>query len=121
MAAQSFENILDAKVVAACSSLTTFSCELSNGKGVVIEARDGATAGSASVKVDVVDAAALPREMDAVCRVDWSWICGSVIKALATTSGAVRFELSDAGPLSISAQVWQGKPFLAFQPYKAAK
>lgn len=121
MVAQSFENILDTKVVAACSNLTTFSCELSNGKGVVIEATGGATAGSAGVKVDVVDAQSMPREMDAVCRVDWSWICGSAVKAIATTSGAVRFDLSDAGPLTISAQVWQGKPFLAFQPYKAAK
>jgi hypothetical protein len=121
VAIQSFENVLDAKVVAAFSSLNTFSCELSNGKGVVIEAVDGGDPSEAGVNVQVVESAALPREMDAVCRVDWTWIYGSAIKKLATTSGAVRFDLSEAGPLTISAQVWQGKPFLAFQPYKPAK
>lgn len=115
-----FENVLGAKVVAAFSSLTTFSCELDNGKGLMIEAVDG-TMGGAGVRVSVVESGELPREMDAVCRVDWTWIYGSAVKRLATTAGAAKVELSEAGPLTISAQVWQGKPFLAFQPYRPAK
>jgi hypothetical protein len=121
MQAQSFENVLDAKVIAAFSSLTTFSCELSNGKGVLVEAVDGDTADGAGVNVRVIESNSLPREMDAVCRVDWTWIYGSAIKGLVTTSGAVRFDLAEIGPLTISAQLWQGKAFLAFQPFRPAK
>jgi hypothetical protein len=121
MEAKSFENVLDAKVVAAFSSLTTFSCELSNGKGVLVEAVGNGTASGAGVNVKVVESGALPREMDAVCRVDWTWIYGTSVKGFTTTSGGVRFDLSDVGPLTISAQVWQGKPFLAFQPFRPAK
>jgi hypothetical protein len=106
-------------VVAAFSSLTTFSCELDNEKGLLIEAVD--SAGSPAVSVKVVKVAELPREMDAVCRVDWSWIYGTAVKRIATTSGAVKFELSDVGPLTVAAQTWQGKPFLSFMPFRPAK
>jgi hypothetical protein len=115
----SFENVLDAKIVAAFSSLTSFSCELDNQQGLLIEATDNS--GSPAVNVKVVKVAELPREMDAVCRVDWTWIYGTAVKRIATTSGAVKFELSDVGPLTISAGTWQGKPFLSFQPFRAAK
>lgn len=115
----SFENILGAKVVAAFSSLTSFSCELDNQQGVLIEAVD--VSGSPTVNVKVVKAGEIPREMDAVCRVDWTWIYGTAVKRIATTSGAVKFELSEVGPLTISAGTWQGKPFLSFQPFRAAK
>lgn len=114
----SFENILDAKVIAAFSSLTAFSCELDNNQGLLIEAVDAA--GSPAVSVKVVKLAELPREMDAVCRVDWTWIYGKALKRIATTSGAAKLELTDVGALTISAQTWQGKPFLAFQPFRPA-
>jgi hypothetical protein len=116
---QSPEVLLDAKVVAAFSSLTTFSCEFSNGKGLVIEAVG--EEGTSAVQAKVVEASELPREADAVCKVDWSWIYGSALTRFVTTSGAARLELKDIGPLTIAAQVWQGKPFLSFQPFRAAK
>jgi hypothetical protein len=118
--ANALENVLGAKVTAAFSSLTTFSCELDNGKGLMIEAVEG-TSGGAGISVQVVDAAQLPREMDAVCQVDWTWIYGSAVQRFATTAGAAKFDLNDAGPLTVSVQLWQGKPFLAFQPFRAPK
>ena len=34
-------------------------------------------------------------------------------------AGQLRLHLEPAGPLTVSAAVWQGSPFLAFQPYRA--
>lgn len=115
---QSFEALLDAKVVAAFSSLTNFSCEFDNGKGLLIEAIDN---GGAAVKARVLPADQIPKEMDAVCRVDWTWIYGNALQRLVTTSGAAKLELANVGALTIAAQTWQGKPFLSFQPFRPAK
>lgn len=117
---QSPDVLIGAKVLAAFSSLTTFSCEFDNGKALLLEALEG-TASGVGIGARVVDVAEMPREMDAVCRVDWTWIYGSALSRLATNAGAAKLELSDAGPLTISVQVWQGKPFLAFQPFRPAK
>jgi len=115
---QSPEALLGASIVSASSSLHMFSCEFNNGKGLLVEAIDDD--GEPGVRVTVVDSEQLPHEQDAVCHVDWKWIYGSQIAHLASTSGALKLKLSEAGPLTISAQTWQGKPFLAFQPYKSA-
>lgn len=109
---------LQNKVIrAAFSSLTNFSCEFTDGTGLVLEAVDPS---APKVEAKVVSADSLPRESDAVCKVDWSWIVGSNIKDAKLSDKAVQLQLDAAGPLAISVQVWQGKPFLAFQPFRPA-
>lgn len=121
-AQQSPEALLDAKVVAAYSSLTNFSCEFDNGKGLRVDAiRNPSGQGAAKVRISVVTAAELERAADAVCRVDWTWIYGKAVLGLLTYADAAQLELSDIGKLTVSAQMWQDKPFLAFQPYRPAK
>jgi hypothetical protein len=103
----------------AFSSLTEFSCETDGDYGLVLRAVE--TANGPAIQAQLVENANLPRSNDAVCRVDWSWIENSTVDEVIQTTSSVRFRLSPAGPLSIAVQVWQGKPFLAFQPYKAPK
>jgi hypothetical protein len=107
------------KLSTAFSSLTEFSCETEGDIGLVLKAVE--TAGGPSIEAQVMSKESLPREMDAVCRVDWSWIANSTVSAVSATGSSVSFQLNPAGPLTISVQVWQGKPFLAFQPYRAPR
>lgn len=106
-------------VKAAFSSLTNFSCELDNGHGLIVEAVESAS--GPAVSLSLVNAAELPKESDAVCRVDWGWIVGSTVAAASANASALRLQLAPAGPLTISVNVWQGKPFLSFQPFRPAK
>ena len=71
------------------------------------------------VSVARLPASSLPQLEDAVCTVDWSWIVGSTVRAASLAEGRLRIELEPAGPLTVSAALWQGAPFLAFQPYRA--
>lgn len=107
------------KLTNAFSSLTEFSCETDSEYGLVLRAVSAEN--GPAIKAEVMPKAELPREMDAVCRVDWTWIADSTIDTVSSKQDAVRFQLSPAGPLTISVQVWQGKPFLAFMPYRGAK
>ena len=105
------------KILSACSSLQNFGIELESGIGLCIDAIMDDT--QPKLQVGVIDAAELPKAADAVCSVDWSWIYGSAVKQISGTAGILRFELDQVGPLVVSSGVWQGKPFLSFQPYKA--
>ena len=108
---------VDKRVASASSSLTFLSLELDDGHGLVAEAR---TEGDApAVGVVRLPASELPRLEEAVCAVDWSWIVGSTVRRATLTNGQLRLELDPAGPLTVSAALWQGAPFLAFQPYRA--
>jgi hypothetical protein len=109
-------NIVGKTIVFACSSLTTFTCEFADGHGLVLQAMEGT---APWLSGSVISADDLPKDSDAVCKVDWSWITGSRIAAADIDNSAASFKLDKAGPLKISVQVWQGKPFLAFQPYRA--
>lgn len=106
-------------IKAAFSSLTNFSCQLDGDRGLIIEAVESES--GPAIRVSLVDAAQMPKESDAVCRVDWGWIAGSKISAASANSSAVRLQLAPAGPLTISVNVWEGKPFLSFQPFRPAK
>jgi hypothetical protein len=112
------EQSLSGKTIkAAFSSLTNFACEFDDGSGLLLEAAEGPTP---RIDGNLVEANALPRDNDAVCRVDWSWIVGSKINRAKLTENAAQLQLDKAGPLTISVQMWQGKPFLAFQPFRPA-
>jgi hypothetical protein len=111
------ERVIGARIVGAGSALTCFAAELHDGSGLLVEAQGDDKA--AEVAVSTPPASALPRLADAVCTVDWGWILGSTIRQATLAEGKLRLELEPAGPLTVSAAVWQGAPFLAFQPYRA--
>jgi hypothetical protein len=114
-------HVLDAclgrRLVAASSSLTYLSLGYDDGHGLLVEARP--TEGAACLRVERHQASDLPTLAEAVCAVDWSWIAGSALRAARLAEAELRLELEPAGPLTISAALWQGAPFLAFQPYRA--
>ena len=101
----------------ACSTLSEFSCETDSEHDLILQAINSDS--GPKIEAHLVPKNSSSRESDAVCKVDWSWINDSTILQISFTGSAVRLQLAPAGPLTISAQLWQGKPFLAFQPYKA--
>jgi hypothetical protein len=106
------------RVEGASSSLTLFAVALDAGVGLLAEARQVGEA--PVVGVTTPAASALPALAEAVCAVDWGWIVGSTIQRTGLEGGQLRLELDPAGPLTVSAALWQGAPFLAFQPYRPA-
>jgi hypothetical protein len=104
------------KIVRAQSSLRSFAAELNDGRGIILNAAEGPT-----ISAEVVQASQLPSLSEAVCSVDWSWIATSSLEDIQISTTAVRLTLQPAGPLTISAGIWQGSPFLSFMPYKPAK
>lgn len=101
------------------SSLGAFAVALSGDVGLLLEAVD--RNGRPAIKASIVGVQELPRLSEAVCSVDWSWICNSTIKTVSVSDSAVRLLLEPVGPLTVAVAVWQGKPFLSFQPFKPAK
>ncbi|HEY9869282.1 MAG TPA: hypothetical protein V6D08_08960 [Candidatus Obscuribacterales bacterium] len=100
----------------ADSSLTLLVIRFDDGSGLLLEAVGDAT--DPEISWAVKPAHLLPEAKDAVCAVDWGWIAGAKIEQVSGSKGSVRFQLDPAGPLTVSALVWQGAPFLAFQPFK---
>lgn len=107
------------RIVSASSSLTQFAVALDDGQGLLAEARRGAD--GPTVVVTPVPASALPALEEAVCAVDWGWIVGATVCDATLEGGRLRLDLDPAGPLTVSAALWQGAPFLAFQPYRPAR
>jgi hypothetical protein len=107
------------RVESASSSLTLFAVALDGGAGLLAEAQQVGDA--PVVGVSAPPASALPTLAEAVCAVDWSWIVGSTIRAASLEGGQLRLDLDPAGPLTVSAAIWQQAPFLAFQPYRPAR
>jgi hypothetical protein len=117
---QAAASFIGQRVKQATSSLESMSIEFDGGKGLLLLGADGAS-GQAALSIRQMEAEHLPRQADAVCSVDWSWIQGSALTRATVNDGNLKLELDPAGPLTVSVQLWQGKPFLAFQPYKPAK
>lgn len=112
-------NVVGAKLESANSSLKNFAIKLADGRGISIEAKD--VAGTPEIVVSLVKTSELPKLNEAVCSVDWSWICESIVLDFSVSSKMVRFSLDPAGPLNVSVGTWQGSPFLSFQPFRPAK
>jgi hypothetical protein len=111
---------LQGKIVAAASSsLNRFAIAFESGDGIIIEALG--TEDGARMNVALVNKESLPNLEEAVCTVDWEWIVGSAIDAVVLSSSKLLLTLNPAGPLNVSLGMWQGKPFLTFMPYKAAR
>ncbi len=104
------------KIVRAESSLQNFSVEVEGATGLNLQALN--QSGRMFLSASVVDSSDLPKLSEAVCSVDWSWIYGSVVREIILATGTVRLNLQPVGPVNISLSVWQGSPFLAFQPFR---
>lgn len=113
------ESSVGRSIKSANSSLRSFSIEFSDGQGLLIEA--GGTPDSPAILVTAPPAEELPQAKDAVCAVDWSWIYQSKVDNVGMAPTAVRFTLNPAGPLTVAVAVWQGSPFLSFQPFGPTK
>ncbi|MBX5493556.1 MAG: hypothetical protein IRZ14_20605 [Chloroflexi bacterium] len=103
------------RVASAASSLDQFALAFDDGSGLLAQAHDTA---APRVIVEARPAASLPALAEAVCAVDWSWIVGARVQDARLVEGQLRLQLDPPGPLTISAALWQGRPFLAFQPYR---
>lgn len=110
--------IIGKKIENASSALTSFAVKFDDETGVIFDAVQPA---SPTVAAKTVDASELPNLEEAVCSVDWSWICGSTVREAVGAGPGVRLILDSAGPLSIGTALWEGKPFLSFQPFRPAK
>jgi hypothetical protein len=110
-------SLVGRRVASASSDLTRFAVALDDGRGLLAVAVGDAAAQHVALTVGPADA--LPALQEAVCTVDWSWIVGATLEAATLAEGQLRFALEPAGPLAVSALLWQGAPFLAFQPYRA--
>lgn len=109
--------IIKGKVVkSASSSLTRFAIKFEDDLALLLEAdKDKPT----PLTVSLLKASDLSEENEAVCKVDWTWIQRATVSQIFISDSSMRFQLNPAGPLSVTVQIWQGAPFLAFQPYKA--
>lgn len=52
------------------------------------------------------------------CTVDWSWLTGRQIESVTSDLQHFRVRFADGQTLSIQAATYQGKAFLAFDPWK---
>jgi hypothetical protein len=60
-----------------------------------------------------------PLAADDGCTVDWSWIQGQEIEAATSDLQHLRLRFKNGQTLTIQAASYQGKAFLAFDPWKA--
>src|SRR5262249_16896727 len=94
---------------AASSSPTFLSAARGDGAGLRAEGGPGGEA--RGVGVARLPASSLPQLEEAVGTVDWSWVVGSTVRAASLAEGRLRLDLEPAGPLTVSAALWQGAPF----------
>lgn len=109
------EELAGHTIESAQSSLDCFFIKLESGAGFVLKPNKT----TAAIEPAIVSASELPTLNEAVCAVDWSWICQSKIETVKTSPNQIAFQLSPAGPLKVKSGVWQNKPYLFFEPYKA--
>jgi hypothetical protein len=60
-----------------------------------------------------------PGNSEPGCYVDWGWIAGKEIESAESDLTHWRVRFTDGQTLTIQASLYRGKPFLAFDPYKA--
>lgn len=109
--------IIGKKIVRANSTLRQFAVELSDDACLILDAETDES--GPTICPNVAGSDQFPRDGDAVCAVDWSWIEGGVLTDIALNTEKVKLTLSPQGPVTVSVGTWQGKPFLSFMPYKA--
>ena len=56
---------------------------------------------------------------DGGCAVDWSWLAGERIASVRSSLDAITFSFESGRTLTVTARLWKGAPFVAFDPWKA--
>jgi hypothetical protein len=56
---------------------------------------------------------------DGGCAVDWSWLRGERIASVTSALDSLTITLESGLVFTTRALLWQGKPFLAFDPHAA--
>jgi len=56
---------------------------------------------------------------DVGCAVDWSWLAGERIASVISGLDFLTITFESGRVFKTKALLWQGKPFLAFDPYQA--
>jgi len=56
---------------------------------------------------------------DGGCAVDWSWLAGQRIASVTSGLDFLTITLESGLVFTTKALLWQGKPFLSFDPYRA--
>jgi len=56
---------------------------------------------------------------DGGCAVDWSWLTGQRIASISSGLDFLTITFESGLVFKTKALLWQGKPFLAFDPYQA--
>jgi len=52
------------------------------------------------------------------CQVDWSWLQGREIVSVTSDLDTLLLTFKDGQTLRVQAALWQGKAFLAFDPWR---
>lgn len=117
-----------ATLVSAASSLHSFGLNFADGRGLLltaaVEEGDSAMniADELTIDSEIRPVNDMPKLAEAVCSVDWSWICGANLLAVNALSGprgkTIVLKFDTVGPITVSVGAWEGKPFLSFMPYK---
>jgi hypothetical protein len=55
---------------------------------------------------------------DGGCAVDWSWLVDQQIAAVRSSLESITFRFASGLELTVTARLWKGKPFVAFDPYE---
>lgn len=53
------------------------------------------------------------------CAVDWSWLAHEKIASVASGLDTITFTFESGLVFSVRALLWQGKPFLSFDPHQS--
>jgi len=56
---------------------------------------------------------------DGGCAVDWSWLAGERIASITSGLDFLTITFESGRVFKTKALLWQGKPFLSFDPYRA--
>jgi len=56
---------------------------------------------------------------DGGCAVDWSWLAGERIASVTSSLDVLTITFESGLVFKTKALLWQGKPFLAFEPHRA--
>jgi hypothetical protein len=57
---------------------------------------------------------------DGGCDVDWSWLTGRTLATMTNSLDVLTMSFTDGSRFQVRALLWQGKPFLAFDPFRAS-
>ncbi len=55
---------------------------------------------------------------DGGCAVDWSWLVGAEIAEVRSSLDTITFTFKNSQTFTVTARLWKGAPFVAFDPWQ---